>query len=125
MIKISNEELVKFLIENRTDDDGDLDLMDLDFSNFEGNIYISGMMVKKNLNQDNQCVKGNLYQHNQQVEGNLVQYCQKVKGKFLNHKLEYNEEWVDGDGYVSRIKKLIPITKQELEEMGYTLKESE
>lgn len=125
MIKIDSEELVKFLIENRTDDYGDLDLMDLDFSNFEGNIYISGMMVKKNLHQDNQCVKGNLYQDNQQVEGNLVQYCQKVKGQFLNHKLEYNEKWVDGDGYVSRIKKLIPITKQELEEMGYILKESE
>ena len=101
MIKISNEELVKFLIENRTDDDGDLDLMDLDFSNFEGNIYISGMKVNGDLNQDNQCVKGNLYQDNQQVEGNLFQYCQKVKGKFLNHKLEYNEE------------------------MGYPLKESE
>ncbi len=57
-----------------------LNLIDLDFSDFNGDIYISGMKVKKNLYQSCQEVKGDLFQDNQEVKGDLFQDNQEVKG---------------------------------------------
>ena len=69
---MNKKELVKFLIKNFTNANGNLDLSQLDFSDFDGNISISRMKVKGNLYQDLQKVKGNLYQREQKVEGNLI-----------------------------------------------------
>ena len=74
------EELKEWLLNNRVNKNGDLDLSELDFSDFEGNMNISNMKVKGNLYQRNQEVKGDLDQSNQEVEGNLIQSYQKVKG---------------------------------------------
>lgn len=64
---LSKEEIKKWLLENCVDEDGDLDLTDLDFSDFGGNVYISGMKVAKSL-----------YQNCQEVGCVLLQDCQKA-----------------------------------------------
>lgn len=51
------EEVAKWLVENRTDEIGDLDLMGLDFSDFDGDVLASGWKVKKGLAQSRQEVK--------------------------------------------------------------------
>ena len=72
------EEVREWLIENRTDGNGDLDLSGLDFSGFEGNVRASGWKVKKSLDQSHQKVKGDLYQDNHRVEGSLHQGNQQA-----------------------------------------------
>lgn len=44
---LSIEEVKKWLIENRTDESGNLDLSGLDLSDFGGDIYISGLKVNE------------------------------------------------------------------------------
>ena len=88
------EEIKSWLLENCVDEDGSLDLSELDFSDFEGNVDISYMTVKKSLWQSYQrvegslwqsyqTIKGDLFQDNQEVEGDLSQYNQKASGKTL------------------------------------------
>lgn len=114
-----------YLLENRVDDEGDLDLRELDFSDFKGDVYIERMKVKGNLFQGCQEVQGNLHQDlqkaqgdliqdfqevqgdlsqgYQKVQGDLVQGCQKVKGNFYSRdnkakgdiKEEPCEKWVE------------------------------
>ena len=107
----TKREIKSWLLENCVDKYGDLNLTGLDFRDFDGNVLISGMKVK-----------GNLLQCNQEVLGILCQYGQEVKGDFFDHKLEKNEKWEIYDQHVQRVKKLKPITNEELAEMGYELK---
>lgn len=65
------EELRNYLLENYVDDDGDLMLNGLDFSDFGGNVYINNMKVKGDLYQSGHDVQGNLYQSNNEAQGNL------------------------------------------------------
>lgn len=46
-VKKAKQEIRDWLLENATDDEGNLDLSDLDFSNFNGNVLIDNMKVKK------------------------------------------------------------------------------
>lgn len=71
---MSKEELVKFLVDNFIDEDGDLDLSGLDFSNFYGDILINKMKVNGSLHQDFQKVGGTLFQGGQKVRGRLSEY---------------------------------------------------
>ena len=91
---MNRKELVKFLIENFTDVDGDLDLRNLDFSDFEGNVLISGMEVKGDLKQSRQIVRGILYQERQQVQGDLMQDCQEVNGDLWQSDQEVNGDLI-------------------------------
>lgn len=119
------QETKEWLLENRVNENGDLDLSGLDFSDFEGNVDISGMIVNKNLFQDNQQVQGSLYQSNQNVEGNLMQTNQKVGGVLYEHYLDDEVEYWEENKevkYTLRKNKLKKITIQELNEMGYDLK---
>ena len=86
------EEIKSWLLENCIDENGDLDLMYLDFSDFEGNVDISFMKVKGDLYQHNQRVGRNLYQDYQEVKGDLSQYNQEVKANLLQgyQKVEGN-----------------------------------
>ena len=106
------KEIRDWLLENAVDNEGDLYLVGLDFSNFEGNVYINDMKVKKSLWQNYQKVGEDLYQTNQ-----------KVGGDFYNHKLNEDEYWEEKRDCVVRIKKLKEITLEELEKMGFKLKE--
>ena len=74
------KEVRDWLIANRTDVSGDLNLSGLDFSDFDGMVSISNMKVKTTLFQSHQEVKGNLFQDYQEVKGNLYQDNQEVKG---------------------------------------------
>ena len=127
-------EIKKWLLENRKDKNGDLDLSDLDFSDFDGDVYINNMKVKKTLYQSHQEVGENLYQAFQKVDKdlfqgqqevgeNLYQENQEVYKYFYNHKLNEDEYWEEKETYVIRRKKLKKITKQQLAEMGYELEE--
>lgn len=139
------KEVKQWLLENRKDTFGNLDLSNLDFSDFDGNVFINNMKVKKTLNQsyqevgdvlyqEFQRVDKDLFQHHQQVGGELLQNNQKVKenlyqsnqtvGKnFYNHKLNENEYWKEEGSYTIRKKKLQTITRKQLAEMGYKLED--
>ena len=78
-MKKTKEEIKQWLLKNCIDKKGNLNLSDLDFSDFNGNIYINRMKVKKSLYQNEQKVKINLYQNNQIVEKILWQYNQTVE----------------------------------------------
>ena len=128
------EEIRDWLLENAVDNEGDLILSELDLSNFDGNVYIYGMKVKKSLHQNFQKVGEDLWQNGQIVRKDLHQDCQdvgeslwqdhqKVGEEFYNHKLNKNEYWEEKEFYVVRRNKLKEITLEELEKIGFKLKE--
>ena len=82
--RLTKDDLKVILLDNfvKNYENGELylDLIDLDFSDFNGDIYIAGMKVKENLYQSCQEVKGDLFQDNQEVKGDLYQDYQEVKG---------------------------------------------
>ena len=130
----TKEEIKKWLLKNCIDYFGNLDLSGLDFSDFDGNVIIGQMKVKWSLDQSHQEVGLSLVQNYQGVGNNLFQDCQevgkdlfqdgqKVKDSFFDHKLADDEEWKAHDNFVVRGKKLEEISRKELEEMGYKLKE--
>jgi len=67
----SEKEIRDWLLENAVDDNGDLNLKNLDFSDFDGDVHIGGMKVKNTLYQYGQNVGGDLYQLYQKVKGDL------------------------------------------------------
>lgn len=81
--------------------------------------------VYGDLFQNTQSVKGKLRQDEQNVEGNLYQGKQNVKGELISHKLYEDEAWLScNDGKeVKRVKKLKVITREELKQFGYVLKD--
>lgn len=118
----TKEEIKKWLLKNCVDEDGNLDLSFLDFSDFDGDVYASSWKVKRNLYQDGQMVNGNLFQNFQVVKGDLWQNTQKVEGDLCSHKLEKSESWEDKPYFVRRIK-LQSITRDELAKIDYILKD--
>ena len=93
-----------YLLENFVDDCGDLDLEGLDFSDFNGDVIISGMRVKGSLFKNVCEVGGDLYQGNIIVKGDYV--CRGVK--------------VGGSIYADEPTKLLKeVTRKELAEMGF------
>lgn len=101
----SIEEIRDWLLKNAVDDTGDLCLIGLDFSDFDGNVYIDRMKVKRSLYQDCQKVGENLYQTCQEVGKNLYQSRQTVGEEIYNHKLNEDEYWEEYDKFVVRVKK--------------------
>ena len=131
----TNEEITKWLLENAVNEEGDLSLRGIDLSKFDGNVFITDRKVKKDLSlndcevdgdlfQNFQVVNGDLFQDKQYVKGDLWQDNQNVEGDLFSHKLKYPEAWENNFDYIKRIK-LTPITKEELAQMGYILKEEE
>ena len=89
----SKEYIKKWLLKNAVTKNGHLDLIGLDFSDFDGDVYINHMKVKGNLWQNFQDVGKDLSQDCNNVGGDLSQAMQKVNGEFINHKLKDNEYW--------------------------------
>lgn len=100
---LSNEETIKWLKENRRDKKGCLDLRNLDLSKDFKDVYISGLIVKRNLLQGWQTVGCDLDQSNSRVEGSLSQGCHKVKkdimqsGNVVGRDLIQNHQVVQGN----------------------------
>ena len=70
---LTPKEAKKLLLDNFTDEDGDLDISNIDLSDFEGDVYLSGWKVKRDLFQGFQDVGGDLCQYSQKVGGCLYQ----------------------------------------------------
>lgn len=109
----TKEEIKNWLLENCVNEFGDLDLSNLDFRDFDGDIILSEMKVKNHLFQSHQIVGGCLYQScqvvcqsisqsSQMVGGNLHQNYQVVKGDLfqdhqeVNGNLDQNKQNVKG-----------------------------
>ena len=88
----TKEEIKQWLLKNCIDKKGNLDLSDLDFSDFNGNIYINRMKVKRDLWQNHQEVQRHLYQDHQEVNGNLLQTHQKVIGKLYQNNQRVDDK---------------------------------
>jgi len=86
----TKQELKKWLLANCENDFGTLYLGELDFSDFDGDVYIGRMKVKKDLIQGGQTVGGNLVQGCQEVKGDLNQCFNKVDGDLLQSYQEVN-----------------------------------
>ena len=101
----TKQEIKSWMLENCIDEYGVLDLSGLDFSDFDGNVFISYMKVKETLFQNCQQVKKDLFQDEQEVKGNLYQDSQDVKGDLIqNHQkagcdLFQDEQEVKGNLY--------------------------
>lgn len=87
----TREEIKKWLLENCVDKYENLDLSGLDFSDFDGDVFLSYMKVKNNLYQGFQKVNGILVQSHQEVKGGLLQENQEVDGD-----LDQSEQIVKG-----------------------------
>ena len=87
-----------------------LDLGYLDFSCFDGDVYIGCMKVKKNLFQEEQFVNGDLFQNYQEVAGNLFQDKQDVQGDLwqdcqnVSGDLFQDKQEVDGKIYQDELE---------------------
>ena len=97
MANLTAEAKKKWILENCVNEAGNIDLDGLDFSDFNGNIFISNMKVKNNLCQDGQEVNGFLYQNCQIVNGDLYQDSQEVQGS-----LHQNRQTVNGNLWQER-----------------------
>ena len=133
-------ELRDYLLKNYVNAYGDLDITSLDFSDFNGNIYLWNMKVKGdlfqsnlevqgNLHQGSQKVQGTLHQDDQEVQGNLSQSFQTVQGTLYQSGQEVKGDYicknvkVQGNiDFEEPIKILKPITLEELAKLGYELK---
>ena len=94
----TKEEIKQWLLDNCVDKYGNLDLSNLDFSDFNGDVNISSMRVKKNLGQDYQLVSGNLYQGHQRVNRNLYQEYQSVRNLLYQGSQEENVAYIKTTG---------------------------
>ena len=114
----TREEIRNWLLENAVDEDGDLMLDSLDFSEFGGDVYISDMKVKGDLFQDDQEVQGSLFQNRHKVQGNLYQNGHEVKGNLKHGNSRYGGNLYE----FPYSKSLKEITSEELAKLGYKLK---
>ncbi len=97
------ESLRDYLLANYVNEDGDLNISGLDFSEFDGDVVINGMKVKRDLYhsyyevrgdlfQDGHEVKGDLFQGYHAAKGNLYQSEQSVQGSLFNEDNVYGGE---------------------------------
>ena len=79
------QEIKKWLLENCVDENNDINLSGLDFSDYKGNIIINHLKVKQHLYQNYQEVGWNIYQNNQKSRYSIIQDNQEAK-KIYNDK---------------------------------------
>ena len=121
-MKISNEELVKFLIENRTDEDGNIDLSNIDFGDrvvfnngqVATRIYNNGQKANIIFNHGQQSTK--IYNNGQEAndiyndgqEANAIyndeQEAIKISNGFQEATKIYNENQVIKPNYETMSK---------------------
>ena len=83
MKKLTIKDLKKIMLDNFINEYGDLDISGLDFSDFDGDVIINRMKVKKNLFQNCQQVGSDLLQGYQQVGNDLFQNRQEIGGYLI------------------------------------------
>ena len=89
------EEFKKFILKNFRNEDGDIEICNVDLSDFDGDVFISNWTVKNDLHQGSQKVGGDLRQGSQKVGGDLDQCCQTVGGDLWQHNQEFGDTLYD------------------------------
>lgn len=117
-MKKTKTEIRDWLLNNAVDKEGDLMISGLDFSDFDGDVFMGNMKVKGNLYQSTHEVEGSLIQSGHGVKGSLYQSDQEVKGHLFNKNNKYGGDLVESPS----TKLLKEVTHEELAELGYTLK---
>lgn len=108
---ISRKELKELLLEHALDALGNLDLSGLDFSDFDGNVYLNNLKVKKDLYQYSQRVGQTLYQNTQKVRQTIHQEeCSADRILQTDH----HYFTLVADGRHTKVKRRM--TKEEIEE---------
>lgn len=64
MNKYKNNEIMKWLLKNAVNDEGNLVLSDLDFSEFKGDIIINNIIFDNNVSINNITIKKDLFLNN-------------------------------------------------------------
>lgn len=130
-VKPTIDDLRDYMLEHFVDNNGNLDVCGLDFSNFEGNVYITELKCGGDLSQSGHKVNGDLYQCRHKVNGYLYQSGHEIDGHLfqshINVKQDYNCYNIKygGNIYIDEPQKTLKeITKEELAGMGYKLKEA-
>ena len=99
----SKEEIRDWILDNCVDKCGNIDLSYLDFSDFDGDIYISDMKVKRDLYQNYQKVVGSIHQENHYVRDDLFQGSQAVGKELHSHRISGVEKWENFGDDVKRV----------------------
>lgn len=110
-MKMNNKDFIAFLKENRSDEDGNIDLNNLNFGKFDKNINISRLTTRGNLYINNSTIGGDLKQNNQSVGGNLDQSQQIVKGNLIQTRQKFKGKMTQNEQYIN--------TKKDCTENGY------
>lgn len=77
----TKEEIRDWLLNNCLDEEGNLILSNLDFSNFEGDVYMNGLKVKHSLHLNFQEIGGDVGQVGCTIAGRLYQKGNRINGK--------------------------------------------
>lgn len=101
-MKKTIKDLKDYLLENYVDENGDLSIRGLDFSDFDGDVVFSQFKVKGDLYQGHHEVGGNLSQGYHEVKGELFQGFQEVEGDLYqtDHEVKGNlwQDRQEGEG---------------------------
>ena len=97
--KMTKQELVELLAENFINEQGTLDLSNLDFRTLDCDVDISGMKVSRTLVQSNQKAD-NIFQDEQEVGGSLFQNRHKVGGNLYQDNQKVQVDLHQGNQYV-------------------------
>ncbi len=113
---LPSHQVKEWLLANCINEFGDLDLGYLDFSDFDGDVCIDNLTVKKDLYLNNAKVKGSIYQEDQKAGQDIFQGEQEFGGVLLTQNtsgLIFVENWDMGVVYKNKKEKL---TLEEIEE---------
>lgn len=69
---MTKKELVQIIIENFSDEDGNINLSGLDFSEHKGDVILNGLKSS-----------GSIFEIHQSAEKNIVQYCQTARKQII------------------------------------------
>jgi len=95
---MTKEELVELIKKNFTNEDGIIDISEMDFEN--DHVNISHLKTSGDLFQYSQEGGGTLWQSFQKVGGNLLQYSQKVQRNLYQDQQKVGKNLHQGDQQV-------------------------
>lgn len=98
----TKNEIKNWILENCINSNGNIDISNLDFSDFEGSIDRGWWKVQGNLSQSWNKVQGDLYQYNNVVQGNLLQDENRVQGDLHQSRNIINGDLIQYGNNVKR-----------------------
>ena len=80
---MTKKELVHIIIENFVDEDGNINLSGLDFSEYKGDVILNGLKSGGSIYEIHQSAEKDIVQYCQTARKNIMQVCQ-MAGKEIN-----------------------------------------